>query len=536
MIHSMATPDVSTLIKMLEYRARFSADRYAFDFAGEPITYSELWQRVNRFAAHLQTLDVKPGDCVLVLIPNGPAFFEAFYGAQRAGAIAVPLFPGFGPEKIATFARLCGARVAVLASDLPQDRLAEVRRAGADSGLVFTTTGTTEGIDGKTRFPQIEPSDISFIQYTSGSTGDPKGVMISHDNLLTNMRQMIEGMRITTDDVFVSWLPVYHDMGLILKTMVAFFLGLELHLLATDLRYTSVWLKAIETHRATFTAAPDFAYRLCLRQIREPSQYDLSSLRMALNAAEPVRHGTIQAFEQAFGLNNVITPAYGLAEATVGVSTWPPKRPIKVDQIGNVSAGQPFCGVEISIVESDAILAAGEVGEIAVKSTALPCGYLNNQQASEASRWKDDSVLTGDLGYLDSDGDLFIVGRKKNAIIQSGRTFYSREIEEIADQASEVRQVAAVGIDRKRLEGEQIYVFAEVRPGAANTIEKCEIIVQEIVGRIYQQLGIRPGRVYLVKPRTIPMTYNGKLQHGLLQQAYLDGSLARGGEILFPDY
>lgn len=529
-------PDVATLIEMLEFRSRETPDRNAFHFAEKPVTYSGLWARINSFAAHLMSTGVVPGDRVLVLLPNGSAFFEAFYGVQRAGAIAVPLFPGFGPEKIASFARLTDAKVAVLNPELQREQASEIGRLVSDLGVVPTTTATVSDSDENPTFPVIKPDDISFIQYTSGSTGDPKGVMISHDNLLTNMRQMIEGMKITADDVFVSWLPVYHDMGLILKTMVPFYLCLELHLLSTDLRYTSVWLKAIETHKATFTAAPDFAYRLCLRQIRDASAYDLSSLRMALNAAEPVRRGTIENFEETFGLRNVIVPAYGLAEATVGVSTWPPGRPIKVDLKGNVSVGQPFRDVEIAIVGDNGRLGSGQVGEIAVKSAALPTGYFNNPSATEALRWDGKHILTGDLGYLDAVGDLFVVGRKKNAIIQSGRTFYSREIEEIAESVDAVRMVAAVGIDRQRLEGEQIYVFAEVRPGAASDSEKSEAIVQSVVGSIFKQLGIRPGRVYLLKPRSIPMTYNGKIQHGHLRDAYLDGSLSNQGRILFPDY
>ncbi len=532
----MTLPDISTLIEMLEFRARETPERHAFHFAEKPVSYSKLWTMINSFAAHLASIGVGPGDRVLVLIPNGSAFFEAFYGVQRMGAIAVPLFPGFGPEKIASFAELTHAKVAVLNPELPQEQISEIGRIAAGLGMALTTTGKGPNSCDNITFPVIEPDDISFIQYTSGSTGDPKGVMISHDNLLTNMGQMIEGMKITADDVFVSWLPVYHDMGLILKTMVPFYLGLELHLMSTDLRYTSIWLKAIEAHKATFTAAPDFAYRLCLRQTRDPSAYDLSSLRMALNAAEPVRRNTIEAFEEAFGLRNVIVPAYGLAEATVGVSTSPPGDPIKVDEKGNVSAGQPFRDVEIAIVGDNGRLGLGEVGEIAVKSSALPSGYYNNPKATDALRWEGDYILTGDLGYLDSDGDLFVVGRKKNAIIQSGRTLYSREIEEIADSVAEVRMVAAVGIDRRRLEGEQIYVFAEVRPGAVSTDEKSEAIVQSIVRCIFQQLGIRPGRVYLLKPRSIPMTYNGKIQHGHLREAYLNGTLSDQGRVLFPDY
>ncbi len=532
----MPAPDVSTLIELLEYRARHSPARMAFEFGGNSVTYEALWRHVNRFAAHLVSLQAARGDRVAILMPNGPDFFFAFYGAQRAGAIPVPLYPELGPERIVSYAGQCGARIIFLGAGLDDERAGKLRQACSDGELVVTVPEDVVVSDCNIAFPDISSSDTAFIQYTSGSTGDPKGVVISHDNLLTNIRQMVEAMRITTEDIFVSWLPVHHDMGLILKTMVPFYLGLDLHLLETDLNHTSAWLKAIEAHKATFTASPDFGYRLCLRQIRDPSRFDLTSLRMAVNAAEPVRRTTIEAFERAFGLRNVVTPAYGLAEATVGVSCWPPGRPIKTDSHGNVSAGRPFNGISVAIVENGEPAETGLVGEIAVKSTALPHGYFDNDTANQALFWRSDHILTGDLGYIDEEGDLFIAGRKKNIIILSGRTIYSREVEEIADGVPPVRRAAAVGIDRKRLEGEQIYVFAEMRPSAVGTTEKREATVRSIVGAIFRQLGVRPGRVYLVKPRTIPLTDNGKVRHAHLRQAYLDGTLVGEGRILFPDY
>ncbi len=531
----MSPETFTTLIEMLAFRAADTPAKPAFRFDGEPCTYGSLWRRINDFAAHLQALGVEPGDRVIMTLPNGPEFFFAFYGAQRAGATAVPLFPGFGPEKVLGFARLSGARLAVVPSDTPADLLSGLKTLAADHGLTAITVSDAAASHDP-QFPEVAADDFAFIQYTSGSTGDPKGVQISHRNLLTNMRQMIDGMQITRDDVFVSWLPVYHDMGLILKTMVPFYLGLDLYLLPANLRDVSRWLETIQKHRATFTAAPDFAYRLCLRQISDPGDYDLTTLRVALNAAEPVRRRTIEEFEKAFRLKNVLSPAYGLAEATVGVSMWPPNTPIKSDRHGHVSIGRPFRGVGMAIVENGEPVAVGEAGEIAIESEALPVGYLDNPAANEALFWRPGWILSGDLGYVDGDGDFFIVGRKKNTIILAGRTLYTQEIEEIADAAPAVRYAVAVGISRNGMEGEQAYIFAEIRDGAAATREDYEAIVVDIVEALFDQLGFRPGRVYLVKPKTIPMTYNGKFQHGRLRDMYLSGSLAETGKILFPDY
>lgn len=525
-----------TLIEMLRFRAEEIPDKPAFSYAGETCSFGGMWNRVNRFAAYLQRLGIGSGDRVVLALPNGHEFFSAFYGAQRAGAVAVPLFPGFSPERILTTARDCRARIVVTASDTAADRLGLLRELAARQGTTVATVSDGSDSVANGNFPTIAPADIAFIQYTSGSTGNPKGVQISQDNLLTNIRQMITAMRITEDDIFVSWLPVYHDMGLILKTMVPFYMAAELHLLPTSLRNVGAWLRTIDQHKATFTAAPDFAYRLCVQHIRNPDEHDLTTLRVALNAAEPVRHKTILDFEMAFGLKNVMVAAYGLAEATVGVSIWPPGQSAKVDRHGHVSVGRPFSDIEIAIIVDDKSVGPGKIGEIAIKTSAQPPGYFDNPEATRALHWRPDYVLSGDLGYVDAEGDLFIVGRKKNTIIQAGRNLYPQEMEEIVDLLPTVRRSIAIGIERGRIEGEQTYIFAEIRKHVSMSEDDLQDVVVSIVSALHQHLGFRPGRVYLVKPKTIPITYNGKYQHDLLKQSYLGGELLSSGCILYPDY
>ncbi len=343
---------------------------------------------------------------------------------------------------------------------------------------------------------------------------------------------MITGMEISERDKFVSWLPVYHDMGLILKTMVPFYLATETHLLPTELGDIRYWLNMIQSCRATFTAAPDFAYRLVLNRV-QPEEYDLSSLRVALNAAEPVRAKTVQEFEERFGLKGVMCAGYGLAEATVGVSMSKPGQSPKVDPRGIVSVGKPFPDIEIKIVDQGKTLEAGQVGEIYIKSRANSKGYYDNVEATK-DLFQDGFIVSGDTGYMDEDGALYITGRKKNMIKHLGQTIAAQELEEIVDTMPDVRFSAAIGIDRGRIEGEQVYLFAEMR--RLGSVRIWEDLTIRIVQTIYDRLGIRPARVLFLKRHAIPRTYNGKIQYVLLKEQFISGKLKEDRLILYPDY
>jgi acyl-CoA synthetase (AMP-forming)/AMP-acid ligase II len=270
--------------------------------------------------------------------------------------------------------------------------------------------------------------------------------------------------------------------------------------------------------------------------VREPGAHDLHSLRLALNAAEPVRPTTIAEFERAFGLSNVIVAGYGLAEATVGVATWPAGTAALVDDRGIVSVGRPFPRIDIRIIEDGQPVETGRVGEIVIQSPANTHGYYSDPVETERLFWRGTYIRTGDLGYLDDEGRLFVTGRLKNIIKHGGETIFPQEAEQIADRLPFVRRSAAVGIDSGGPEGEQLYVFAELnRPGRLGGPELQESAV-DLVQAIYGQLGIRPGRVYLLRPHSIPITPNGKTQHAALRGEYLSGSLRAREAILFPDY
>lgn len=526
----------ATLLECLEARAHATSEREAVHFEGQSLRFGRLWRDIEGVAATLIDHGLKPGGRVVLVFPNGLDFFSAFFGVQRAGGVAVPIFPDSGVQRVADIATHCGATAVMTSTLLAEERRAAIRGLGTTTGLTVLSSAECSTSPPNVDFPAPAPDQLAYLQYTSGSTGNPKGVQLTHGNLVTNINQMITGFEITDDDVFVSWLPLSHDMGLILMAMTPLLLAARMVLMPTSVASIRQWMATINEHRGTFTAAPDFAYRIALSSSSAPTTLDLSCLRVALDAAEPVRAGTITAFESHFGIGPTVVPAYGLAEATVGVAGRRPGAPIKVDDRGLVSVGRPFPGVELEIDGGNGPADPGEIGEIVVRSPAATTGYYRNQKATAALFDARGGVRTGDMGYVDADGELYIAGRKKSIIIQAGRTIAPQEIEETVDRLDFARRTAAVGIDRGGLEGEQAWVFVELQPNdPSNTGDHAGMVV-EIVQAVRNRLGLRPGRVYLLEPRSIPMTHNGKIQHLRLRSEYLDGTLRGEGRIVYPEH
>jgi acyl-CoA synthetase (AMP-forming)/AMP-acid ligase II len=347
---------------------------------------------------------------------------------------------------------------------------------------------------------------------------------------MINIKQMAEAMYVTQEDVFVSWLPVYHDMGLILNTMVPLYKGACLVLLGEGLHNIRYWLKAIEKYKGTFISAPDTAYRLCTNGIRNHSDYDLSSLRVALNASEPIHLETCKMFEEAFKLKNVMISGYGLAEATVAVTMHPPSKPLKADEKNYVSSGLPLTGIDIKIKNGSN---QNKSGEIMVKSPALMKGYFNLKNGSELFN-KDGFLSTGDIGYIDQEGYLFVLARKKNIIKQAGHTLYPDDVEQVVKEFEYVRQAAAIGVECRKTRGESLMVFVEMKGFVPPPVNICHEMVLEIVQKIYTHFGIRPGKVFLIKPKMIPRTPNGKLQHTILKNLFLHEPSQINNWILYP--
>ncbi len=527
----------TTLTEMLGRRAAISADQPYFHLYGESVTYGRMWAQSARYAAALAQAGVGQGDAVGLVYPTCAEFYYTFLGALRLGAVPVPLYPTLGVEPTAAIFRDSGAVAVVTIGWFRKSVDASV--ALAPNVRAVLEPAELESEPPLTRFPTADAEDIAFLQYTSGSTGQPRGVVLTHRNVVSTCHFMAEAAGLTPDDRVVSWLPLYHDMGLIGCSFTPPLTATPLWLLPPDLRNPRQWLELIAEVRATFTVSPDFGYRNCVRNIRDATGLDLSSLRAALSGSEPVRVSTVQAFERHFGLKNVIAPCYGLAEATLAVAIWPFGAPIRADASGRfVSVGRPCRGVDVKIVApcdddtsnsppsvlADLALPATTTGEISVRGPGVMRGYHNNPEATARVLSPDGWLRTGDLGFLDSEGYLYITGRVKDVIFLAGENVVPADIEEIVDHVTGIRYSAAVGLDSERTGTQRLYVVAEAR-GDSLDAEASGRLAGEIVRRVHEERGHRPARVLLVQPGTIPKTSSGKIQHSRLAEMIQAGEL-----------
>jgi len=522
--------DASTLGEMMRRRAERSPDLQYFTVFDDTVTYRQMWERSGRHAAGLARAGVRAGDKVCLIYPTCAEFFYTFFGCVRLGAVPVPLYPTLGVEATGNIFRDAEA-VAVVTIGWFRPGVDESAALAANVRTILEPNELDA--DGATPHDhEPGPDDLAFIQYTSGSTGQPRGVMLTHRNVAETCKFMSDAAGITVEDRVVSWLPLYHDMGLIGCSFTPPLTATPLWLLPPDLRNPRQWLELITKVKATFTVSPDFGYRNCVRHVRDASDLDLTSLKAALSGAEPVRQSTIEAFEQHFGVKRVICPCYGLAEATLAVAIWPRHTALRQDASGRfLSVGKPCRGVSLRIMEpagedgaGTALLPSGMEGEICVKSPGVMKGYYNNPEATARVLSADGWLRTGDLGFVDDEGYLFISGRLKDLIILGGENVLPADIEEVVDHVPGVRYSAAVGVDSERTGTQRLHVVAEVRSETAAEPEY-HALVREIVTRVHKSRGHRPSRVLLVRSNTIPKTSSGKIQRSRLAQMIQGGEL-----------
>jgi acyl-CoA synthetase (AMP-forming)/AMP-acid ligase II len=516
-----------TLTEMMRRRAELSPGHQYFRLYDETVTYARLWEQSAKYAAGLARAGVVAGDKVCLIYPTCAEFFYTFFGALRIGAVPVPLYPTLGVETTANIFR-----------DSEAVAVASIGwfRPGVDQSCALAPNVRTvlepPDLDVDAAPPALveaSADDLAFLQYTSGSTGHPRGVMLSHRNVVSTIHFMAEAAGITVEDRVVSWLPLYHDMGLIGCAFTPPLMATPIWLLPPDLRSPRQWLALITEIRATFTVSPDFGYRNCVRNVRDTAGLDLTSLKAALSGAEPVRLSTVEAFESHFGLKQVIAPCYGLAEATLAVAICRRGAPLRLDGSRRfLSVGQPCPGVSVRILaprdEGTAERAVGVEGEICVKSVGVMRGYYNNPGETAKVLMSGGWLRTGDLGFVDAEGFLYVTGRLKDLIILGGANLVPADIEDVVDRVDGVRYSAAVGVDSERTGTQRLHVVAEVRSESASP-DEYHGLIREITSRVHRAHGHRPARVILVRASTIPKTSSGKIQRSRLVQMIQEGEL-----------
>jgi fatty-acyl-CoA synthase len=558
-----------TLVDALRWQLEHGADRLHIqlrtdDGTETPITFGSLYRDACDVAAGLRRRGVAPGERVALLLRTEPAFFHAYFGILLAGAVPVPLYPPFRADQIEEYASrqaaiLRNASARVLLTFAEAERAAALLRPLAPSlATVATVADVTVAGAGESGVVAVAGDALALIQYTSGSTGSPKGVALSHANLLANIRAIGEAFALSGDDVGVTWLPLYHDMGLIGAWFAPLYHGMAivsmspLAFLARPVR----WLEAISRHRATVTAAPNFAYDLCARKIADAdlTGLDLSTLRCALNGAEAVLAGTIERFTTRFApfgfRPEALQPVYGLAEGSLCVTAPPQGRPPKVARLSRaafqrarliepappddaqpltfVACGHPIPRHELRVVDDSGVDRPARVeGRVQFRGPSSMQGYFENPEATAAVVGDGGWIDTGDLGYLDDDGDLYVTGRAKDVIIAGGRNIYPQEVEEAVAEVPGVRRgcVAAFGVQDAKAGTERLVVVAEARgalPGESSPLHAA--VGQAIVAAI----GVPADVVVFARPGSIPKTSSGKIRRSTTRELYETGRLHRG--------
>jgi acyl-CoA synthetase (AMP-forming)/AMP-acid ligase II len=583
----------STLNEILRLRASQQPARLAYTYLAEgdegraSLTYAELECRARSIGAALQGLKAQ-NERALLLYPAGLDFIAAFFGCLYSGVIAIPAYPPHPARPQLTLPRL-RAIVAdsqasvVLTTSKILSKIAPLfaEEAGLKQLLWLDTEKTGGALADEWREPELSGQSLAFLQYTSGSTSAPKGVMVSHQNLLHNSAYIRHGFEHTTESVGVTWLPSYHDMGLIDGIIQPLYAGFPCYLMspAFFLQRPLRWLQAISDFRATHSGGPNFAYELCARKVKAEQRagLDLSSWSVAYNGSEPVRQETLRRFTEAFApcgfRSTAFYPAYGLAEATLKVAGGR-KDALPVTctvqsaaleqnmalEVANdeanvktlVGSGEVSLGTKVVIVEPSSLTqcVAGQVGEVWVSGPGVAQGYWNRPELSEqtfqaylADTDEGPFLRTGDTGFY-KDGELFITGRLKDLIIIGGRNHYPQDIELLVEQSHTALRSGAVAAFSIEVEGEeQLVIAAEIDHRYRTIADEAEpssqaasqprpsldlkALTRAVRCAVADHYGIQVHALALLKIGTIPKTSSGKIRRHACRNNFLTNSLER---------
>lgn len=571
-------PVFATLLDLCRYNAstRPSSTAYAWLNSREVealcLTYAELDRRARCIGATLAAMGLA-GKTVLLLYGPGLEFVVAFLGGIYAGAVVVPAYPSRPREGAARIARIaadCGAQAILTEASQVESIGALVASEAALASLaVVATDGVAPELAGQWVAPRLDEDSLAFLQYTSGSTGTPKGVQVSHGNLLANQEMIRQGFGHSAQTVFVGWLPLHHDMGLVGNVLQPLYLGIPSVLMAPEsfVQKPVRWLRAISRYRATTSGGPNFGYELCARKVSDEDieKLDLSSWQLAYNGAEPIRSETLERFAGRFARcgfrRRALYPCYGMAEATLfvtgglphaepitlGVDTAAIERDrVEVREAGAtgtrtlVGCGRAWLDARVVIVhpETCAPLGPDLVGEIWLSGPNVSRGYLNrpevNREAFAAFLPSGEGpfLRTGDLGFL-RDGELFVTGRSKDLIILQGRNHYPQDIELTVGVAHPMFRAGGTAAFTVEVNGvEHLAVVQEIQArsmaqlDAGGEAARTELTraVRRAVADVHD--GVQVHGCVFVREGRLPMTSSGKIRRHACAALYREGGSA----------
>lgn len=565
------------LLSILDQRASQNPEKLAYIFLKDrenqeqTITYQQLSQISKRIATRLQSL-IPPGARALLLYPQGLDFITAFLGCLSAGIIAVPAYP---PKRNQKISRLIGIiensqpQIILTTSSLLENIQLKIKDFLELSVTQFLATDNLNNDeDFEFYLPEISGDTLAFLQYTSGSTGSPKGVMISHDNIAHNSVYIQKAFQLTEKSVSVTWLPSFHDMGLIdgiIQPLYTGFLGVVMSP-ESFLKNPIVWLQTITKYRATHSGGPNLGYELCVRRITLEQQkiLDLSSWVSAYNGAEPIRRKTLDNFSDKFRSSGFKSqyfyPCYGMAEATLMISGGniedePVYLNVQSESLKNnqiveaekdsknyqelVGCGHVWQDMELKIVDPESCLECGEnqVGEIWVSGSSIAQGYWQEAektiatfQAKSANTTDERNFLrTGDRGFLRA-GELFITGRIKDVIIIWGRNHYPQDIEYSVQESHQALRLDCGAAFTIEIENQEKLVIVQ----EVERTYLAQLNVNEVFSAIREAVALHHAlQVYaiaLIKPASILKTSSGKIQRHACRHAFLTETLAIVGQ------
>ena len=563
----ISTPEsAQTLVDVVRwyverYPQRQHIQFYADDLSGESISNLQLLEKAQSMAAGLQALGIGPQHPVAIMLPTCSEYFYCFLGILLAGGIPVPLYPPARPSQIEDHVRRhtsilqnCGASILVTVKEAKI--IARLLKSHVETIKHVVTVDEVQGDASAFQRFDNQPDDIAFIQYTSGSTGMPKGVVLTHNNLLANIRAMGQTINASSKDVFVSWLPLYHDMGLIGAWLGSQYYGARLVVMSplSFLAKPQRWLWAIHHYGGTLSAAPNFGYEFCLRRINEEELkgLDLSRWRAAFNGAEAVSPETVEHFYQKFRNYNLrpeaVMPVYGLAENSVGLTFPPLDRGPLVDRVQRetfmetgqaipaapddetaiqfISCGRVLMNHQVRVVDdNNREVPSRQQGRLQFRGPSATRGYYRNAEKSK-DLFCDDWLDSGDLAYI-ADGEVYLTGRIKDIIIRGGRNIYPPELEEVIGNVEGIRngRVAVFGSKDPATGTERLIVLAETREKDQKTLTRLRSEVNEQVNDL---VGLPPDNVVLAPPGTVLKTSSGKIRRAASKALYESGTIGQG--------